>query len=344
MIENIKPECPVCGNIRDNASSDELMCKKCGFEYAFVKMFAGRHSRQIWSEIVNEKKTKLRKKNLSELIGKRNLFLGRNSVAYMLPETNRLALIDGSGKILFHEDVAFYDSSERNSLIVYKNGKIKVTGDNSYNQCDTDKLTDISHAICAPNCTYAVKKDGSVVSVGLCTDKNIKNWKNISCLASGTYHLLALSKNGNVTISGEMIEKSVIDKILSWKNVKAIAAADDLSLALFNDGTVSFAGRENDPRSEAENWTNIADIAADSSYAVGLTNDGNILLAGKCKAYLDMGRSAAREWKNISAVSCSRSGICAVDCNGKLYMVGNFIGDIPKVEKVWNDEISAKCI
>ena len=28
MIENIKPECPVCGNIRDNASSDELMCKK----------------------------------------------------------------------------------------------------------------------------------------------------------------------------------------------------------------------------------------------------------------------------------------------------------------------------
>lgn len=75
MIENIKPECPVCGNIRDNASSDELMCKKCGFEYAFVKMFAGRHSRQIWSEIVNEKKTKLRKKICQNLSEKEIFFL-----------------------------------------------------------------------------------------------------------------------------------------------------------------------------------------------------------------------------------------------------------------------------
>ncbi len=67
--------------------------------------------------------------------------------------------------------------------------------------------------------------------------------------------------------------------------------------------------------------------------------DGEIKQAGSCKVFLDMGRSAAKDWKNVIAVTCSRSGIAAITEDGALKIAGNFSGDIDKICEVWEKQV-----
>ena len=52
-----------------------------------------------------------------------------------------------------------------------------------------------------------------------------------------------------------------------------------------------------------------------------------------------MGRSSAKEWKNVIAVTCSRSGIAAVLADGTLKIAGNFSGDIDKICEAWDKQV-----
>ena len=73
----------------------------------------------------------------------------------------------------------------------------------------------------------------------------------------------------------------------------------------------------------------------DSIYAVGLTKDGQVVLAGVCKKdFLDMGRKNAAEWKDVVAISCSRSGIAALQRDGSVKLAGNIRG-IAEVQEEW---------
>ena len=62
-------------------------------------------------------------------------------------------------------------------------------------------------------------------------------------------------------------------------------------------------------------------------------------MAGSCKAFLDMGRSAAKNWKNVIAVTCSRSGIAAITEDGNLKIAGNFSGNIDRISEVWAEHV-----
>ena len=72
---------------------------------------------------------------------------------------------------------------------------------------------------------------------------------------------------------------------------------------------------------------------------IGITEDGGIKMAGDCKKYLDMGRSSAKTWSNIVAVTCSSSGIAGINDEGKLFVVGNFSGDFDSITKTWEENI-----
>lgn len=330
--------CPICDN-RTNSSVDGVACLKCGFEYAYVDFFSSKKSLELWRKKLDEKKKQMLD-DKSERFSKNDCFiLSGNTVSFISLDEKKLSIFGEESLFEEKKNVLQYSRSERNSAILFDNGKMEVHGDNSYGQCNIDGNISAISILCGANSTYAVSKNGEVLIFGVIIDEKIKTWKNISVLACGSFHLLGLTKDKKVKIAGEMIEKSVIDKVSGWKNVKSICAATDCSIALFEDGSVSFAGRQNDPRSEAESWKNIVSIKADSSYVVGLTKDGTIKLAGSCKAYLDMGRSTAANWTNVIAITCSRSGIAAIFRDGTLKIVGNFSGNVEEIYKEWKKHI-----
>lgn len=339
MGENIKIRCPVCSSEYQDSGHPEISCNNCGFRYAFVHFAAGETSRRLLCDKIAEARHQFKLSRLTKYSEGNRFILTSDSVAFISLKERMLSVIYGNGRVETAKNVLQYSASERNSVVLFENGKIKVLGDNNFRQCNVQNLNDIVSVLCAPNCIYAIDKKGKVNIVGAAVDPVIKNWTDISALSCGAFHVLGLTKDKKVKIAGEMIEKSVVDKVSGWKNVKSVTAATDCSIALFQNGTAAFAGRKNDPRSEVESWTDIISISADSSYAIGLTRDGAVRLAGFCKPYLDMGRSLAREWKNLIAVTCSRSGIAAISDNGELSIAGNFSGDLELVKKIWLEKI-----
>ena len=73
-----------------------------------------------------------------------------------------------------------------------------------------------------------------------------------------------------------------------------------------------------------------------NSRGVSLTAEGQVLLAGENKnSYLDMGRKDAANWRDIVAISCSRSGIGALGMDGSVHLAGN-IRDINRLRDTWS--------
>lgn len=335
MNSEVDMKCPICKNVIPIGGYNVVACIKCDFQYAFVRYLAGDKSKEIF-----QKKVKTAKSNyLLSMIKQNNMpnrfTLTGNSIAYISTNTNTIIIIKDDDNIERISGVLQYSASERNTAFLHDDGNISVEGDNSYGQCDIQKLRDIVYILCAPNCLYAVNKAGEVSIVGAVIDNNIKEWKNIKTLACGSFHVLGLTKDNTVMIAGDMIDNNMIETVSNWRNVKSIAAATDCGVALFQDGTVGFAGRKNDPRNEVESWERIVSFSVDSSYVIGITEEGEIRLAGSCRAFLDMGRSTAKDWKDVIAVTCSRSGIAAILENGTLKIAGNFAGDIDGICKAW---------
>lgn len=339
MVEKLKICCPVCNNEPSLEETSGVICKKCGFEIAFVRSFAGQISKDLWLDKVKKAKNQRKLNHLSEFALGNYFVLTNDSVSFLSSQEKKITIIYANGKVKEEKNVIQYSANERNSAWLYENGTVLVTGDNSYGQCNATGLENIAHVLVAPNCIYAIEQRGSIQIVGAVIDPKIKTWKNITAISCGAFHVVGLTKEGTVTIAGEMIDESIIKQVSQWKNVKTITASTDCSVALFQDGTVAFAGRQNDPRREAQQWTDMISIKADSSYVVGLTKNGEIKLAGYCKPFLDMGRSSAKEWKGIIAITCSRSGIAAITEHGELLVVGAFSGDLKKVNQLWNNNI-----
>ena len=329
-------KCPVCERVV-SMNQSVIDCPHCGFEYPFIQYFCNKKSLDLWKTKIRNKRDRLRTDKIESLSKSGRFTLGSDTVS-IIDSANSISIL-GEDSFEERENVIGYSRSERNYAILFKDGNIEVRGDNSYGQCDIETDKSAVSVLCAPNCTYIVTDDGRVEYFGAELDKSIKTWKNVIDLAAGSFHLLGLTRDGNVLIAGEMIEKNVLDKIAGWKNVKSICAATDCSIALFNDGKVSFAGRPNDPRGVVDHWEDIVSIHADSSYTVGLTSNGTINISGKCKSFLDMGRSSVAAWNNVMAVSCSKSGIAGIFDDGTIKIVGNYSGNIEKTCDNWKKHI-----
>lgn len=336
ITENV---CPVCKSKRNEDNFSKISCDECHFEYAFIRYTAGKKSLQVLRDKIKLEKEKYKITRIEKYSVGNSFVLTGDTVAFISTGNNVLHIINGDGDHESTNNVAQYSANDRNRVILYCDGTIKVTGDNTYGQCNSNGLEKISFVRVAPNCVYTINENGYVKIIGKELSPNIREWKDIKFIACGSYHILGLTYDKTVKIAGDCIDDEIVKKVSNWKNVKSIATSTDCSLALFEDGTVSFAGRASDPRSHIEDWRNIVAINADSSYVIGITEDGGIKMAGDCKKYLDMGRSSAKTWSNIVAVTCSSSGIAGINDEGKLFVVGNFSGDFDSITKTWEENI-----
>lgn len=326
-------KCPVCGGESQN---DSPRCEICGFPYAFIKNFIGGESKSQWHATVQmEKRAQI--KNMQNVCEKKkNFTLSENAVSYVSPCDGMQKITTVRGGSCSACAVRLYSASARHEVTLFMDGTLQATGENTYGQCDVGDLRNIVSVTAAPNATYAIDSGGNLKVRGLVSEPSVKNWSSLTSIACGSYHIVGLTKEGRVLIAGDMLDENVKKKVLSWKNAVSVAAAMEATLCLHQNGTVSFAGRETDPRREAENWKNIVSVAADSVYAFGLTSEGKILMAGRSKnELLDMGRRGAADWRDVIAIACSRSGIGALLADGTVRIAGN-VRDATALQNHWN--------
>lgn len=330
--------CPVCGKEKKQISLSNFDCEYCGFNNAFVKLFASEKSHEIWRESVTEAVQNLIRKKRSFLSESHCLRVENGTIAFLESEKNKLYIALSSGKVQVEDDAVGFDSSERNYAVVYKNGKVKVFGsDNEFGQKNTETWTDINYVLTAPNCTYGVTRKGSIVYAGSPADTSILKWSNVRTLKSYEEFVVGIHNDGSIVLPKNLPMTTECKSAEKWLHIKDVAVFRDGIVGLKNDGTVIFLGKKDDSKNECMSWQDVIAIEADNTYIYGLSKNGKILVAGNCKKILDKGRKNSALWNNIMLISCNKAGIGAVDDKGEFLFAGTLSGDKTKIIDACNE-------
>ncbi|MBR6554690.1 MAG: hypothetical protein IKT90_00570 [Clostridia bacterium] len=105
-----------------------------------------------------------------------------------------------------------------------------------------------------------------------------KNQVQITAIAAGKNHTIALYSDGTVGAIGDNISRQC--NVSGWRNIMAIAAGPDFTVGLKKDGTVIATGNNSVGQCNVTKWTGITAISANSSYTIGLHKDGTLYSAG----------------------------------------------------------------
>ncbi|XID93377.1 immunoglobulin-like domain-containing protein [Paenibacillaceae bacterium WGS1546] len=131
--------------------------------------------------------------------------------------------------------------------------------------------------------------DGKVHGVGQNYHQELNipaGLSNVTAIAAGYYHALALKSDGTVTAWGngywgDTPDVSTVPAELTGETVVAIAAGDDHSLALKEDGKVVAWGRNTKGQSTVPaGLTDVVDIDAGFEFSLALKSDGKVVAWG----------------------------------------------------------------
>lgn len=144
--------------------------------------------------------------------------------------------------------------------------------------------------------TVGLRVDGSVVAVGENDSGqcNVEKWRNITAIACGRHHTVGLRANGTVVAVGEN-EKGQCN-VGDWRDITAIACGWGHTVGLRADGTVVAAGYDEDTCNAVKGWRDIIAIACDATDTVGLRANGTAVTryGPKCK-----------NWHDVAALVCN---------------------------------------
>lgn len=335
--------CPVCGKEKKQISLSEYDCEFCGFTNAFVHFFASREGYEYWKSKVQLAVEQYKNKQRASLANSNCLSVGNNAVAFLDVNSNNMYIALGNGCVRNEQNVILFSSSERNYAVLYKNGTVKVFGDdNEFGQKNTIEWRNIVYITCAPNCTYGITKDGNIVYAGSLMNPDVLRWKNLKVLLSSDEFILGIHNDGKVSISSKGITNVDVESVRQWSDIKKMALTRNCIIGLLENGNIKYSGKNDDPRRQCESWRNIIAVEADNAYVYGLTAAGEVHVAGYCKSFLDKGRKNVSTWKDVVAISCNKSGIGAITGSGELLFAGTIAGDEKKVKDQWGSYIKQK--
>lgn len=337
--------CPVCGKKKNQASASKYDCDYCGASNVFVQFFVSQKGYDVWKKRIRLAVEKYENDMRSFFTTSCRLSVGSNEVFFLDVNKSILYIVLGNGLLHIEKDVVQFDSNERNYAVLYKNGKVKVFGDdNEFGQKNTDTWRNIKYITTAPNCTYGISENGSIVYSGMNMYQDILKWRNLNSLKSSDEYILGIHNSGKISISTPIISGIDIKEIENWRDMKDIIPTRTCIFGLSENGSVKYAGKVNDLRNQCRQWKDIIAIAADNMYIYGLTQKGTVCLAGECRDFLDRGRSGVKEWRNIITISCNKSGIGAITSEGELLFAGTISGDRMKIRENWRKYIQQMII
>lgn len=286
----------------------------------------------------NEAVQNLIRKKRSLLSDSHCLRVGNETIAFLESEKSKIYIALNGGKVQVEENAVEFDSSERNYVVVYKNGKVKVFGsDNELGQKNTENWTDINYVLMAPNCTYGVTRNGTIIYAGSPADISVLKWSNVRTLKSYEDFVVGIHNDGSILLPKNSPMPTEWKNAEKWLHIKDVAMFRDGIVGLKNDGTVIFLGKKDDPKNECMSWKDVIAIEADNTYIYGLSKNGKILVAGNCKKILDKGRKDSSLWNNIMLISSNKTGIGAVNEKGEFLFAGTISGDKTKIIEACNN-------
>ena len=205
--------------------------------------------------------------------------------------------------------------SENSVVWIMDDGSVKGSGDDSYGQLEGLPESGILKVAEGQGFTVVLSSEGRLATYGGMTPKmieEISSWKNITDIAAGESHLVAVDSRGRVMCIGD--DSNGQCEISSVSNIERVYASDKGSIAIGRDGKI-FSSGDFFGASMFKNFTDIRDIASSSENTVIVREDGSVRYYAKNRSFFE-----AETWSDIVDVACGNNFIAGLDSNGKVHI------------------------
>ncbi|MBQ1476911.1 MAG: helix-turn-helix domain-containing protein [Erysipelotrichaceae bacterium] len=205
--------------------------------------------------------------------------------------------------------------SESSVVWIMDDGSVKGSGDDSYGQLEGLPESGILKVAEGQGFTVVLGSEGRLATYGGMTPKmieEISSWKNITDIAAGESHLVAVDSRGRVMCIGD--DSNGQCEISSVSNIERVYASDKGSIAISRDGKI-FSSGDFFGASMFKNFTDIRDIASSSENTVIVREDGSVRYYAKNRSFFE-----AETWSDIVDVACGNNFIAGLDSNGKVHI------------------------
>lgn len=160
-----------------------------------------------------------------------------------------------------------------------------------------------------------IRTDGTVLvaanmSAGEADVAAIRQWDEITAIASGDYYTVGLRADGTAVAVGE--NDSGQCNVENWKNITAIACGGSHTVGLRADGTVVAVGENEKGQCNVRDWRDVTAIVCRGCCTIGIRADGTVVVAG-CD---ELTCNAVKGWRDIVAVACEDSDLVGLRADG----------------------------
>ncbi len=160
-----------------------------------------------------------------------------------------------------------------------------------------------------------IRTDGTVLAAANSSEDEadaaaIRQWNEITAIASGWFYTVGLRVDGSVVAVGE--NDSGQCNVENWKNITAIACGGSHTVGLRADGTVVAVGENEKGQCNVRDWRDVTAIVCRGCCTIGIRADGTVVVAG-CD---ELTCNAVKGWRDIVAVACEDSDLVGLRADG----------------------------
>lgn len=234
------------------------------------------------------------------------------------------------------------------SAAILADGRIVLSGKNTYGQCDARALNRELDAVgiaaeesrggavpvvtepdpallpfawkqvaCGLNHTAALRTDGRVYAIGQNPDGrcDTRKWRNVTYLTCGIRHTVAVTAEGTCVATGDN-RYGQCDTAL-WKHITMASAGEFHTVALRADGRVEAAGDNRKGQCHVEDLRDIISVACLPEATLCVTAEGRVIIRGGSGQH-DKSVEALRE---VVAIHTCEHRIAALTVDRRLILI-----------------------
>ena len=218
-------------------------------------------------------------------------------------------------------------------LAVDSNGKVRSTGLNDEQQCNTHSWRNVVSVTGCWKGSIGLHADGTCVAAGLnvIEDGALFRWTDIAALAAGTFHVIGMKTDGSAVSFGRNPFGQC--NVAHWKNIKGIAAGINHSVGLLEDGTVTATGKNDQGQCDVKGWKNVKQVVAAADHTIALLEDGSVVGCG------NLGTMQLDALKGSTAIATGEQHAVGLMENGCMVNTGADVCGLSDVER-WHDMIA----
>lgn len=170
----------------------------------------------------------------------------------------------------------------------------------------------------------AVKKDGTIISVGFDKDDSPNIWSNVKSVSLGGDLGIALKNDSSIVYVGKDVADRIdSDKIVGtncneWTNITQAATSNGRVIGLLKDGKVTDRGWNVNNTCGVFGWSDVIFVDAAPSYTVAIKEDRSVLITRELSYVND-----TSSFTDIVKVSAGESHLIGLRANGRVVAHGD---------------------